>query len=192
MYTTINMFKSVMVLVLAITLFACESNYQNVKKMGLSDGAPIAEGKDINFKYTDSGKLVTNLLAKKLLDYSNLKFPYKEFPNGIEVRFWDENGKKNTVTADYAIQFDGTGLVDLRSNVVVITADSVVLKANQLYWDQKNKWVFTDQPYQIKFKDGSYNDGAVGFDSSEDFTTFLSRKNQGVQLVDKTKTEDVK
>tara|TARA_R110002012_G_scaffold113371_3_gene259431 strand:- start:7445 stop:8005 length:561 start_codon:yes stop_codon:yes gene_type:complete len=186
------MFKSVMVLVLAITLFACESNYQNVKKMGLSDGAPIAEGKDINFKYTDSGKLVTNLLAEKLLDYSNLEFPYKEFPNGIEVRFWDENGKKNTVTADYAIQFDETGLVDLRSNVVVITADSVVLKANQLYWDQKNKWVFTDQPYQIKFKDGSYNDGAVGFDSSEDFTTFLSRKNQGVQLVDKTKTEDVK
>ncbi|MCB0454379.1 MAG: LPS export ABC transporter periplasmic protein LptC [Flavobacteriaceae bacterium] len=192
MYTTLNMFKSVMALVLAITLFACESNYQNVKRLSLSDGAPIAEGKDINFKYTDSGKLVTNLLAEKLLDYSNLEFPYKEFPNGIEVHFWDKDGKKNTVTADYAIQFDKSSLVDLRKNVVVITADSVVLKANQLYWDQKNKWVFTDQPYQIKFKDGSYNDGAVGFDSSEDFTTFLSRKNQGVQLVDKTKTEDVK
>ncbi|MCB0453350.1 MAG: LPS export ABC transporter periplasmic protein LptC [Aequorivita sp.] len=192
MYTTLNMFKSVMALVLAITLFACESNYQNVKRLSLSDGAPIAEGKDINFKYTDSGKLVTNLLAEKLLDYSNLEFPYKEFPNGIEVHFWDKGGKKNTVTADYAIQFDKSSLVDLRKNVVVITADSVVLKANQLYWDQKNKWVFTDQPYQIKFKDGSYNDGAVGFDSSEDFTTFLSRKNQGVQLVDKTKTEDVK
>ena len=181
-----------MALVLAITLFACESNYQNVKKLSLSDGAPIAAGKGINFKSTDSGKLVTNLLADKLLDYSNLEFPYKEFPEGIEVRFWDEKGKKNTVTADYAIQFDKTGLVDLRKNVVVITADSVVLKANQLYWDQKNKWVFTDEPYQIKFKDGSYNDGAVGFDSSEDFTTFLSRKNQGVQLVDKTKTENVK
>ncbi|WP_410004331.1 LPS export ABC transporter periplasmic protein LptC [Aequorivita nionensis] len=192
MHTTLNMFKSVMALVLVITLFACESNYQNVKRLSLSDGAPIAEGKDINFKYTDSGKLVTNLLAEKLLDYSNLEFPYKEFPNGIEVRFWDEDGKKNTVTADYAIQFDKSSLVDLRKNVVVITADSVVLKANQLYWDQKNKWVFTDEPYQIKFKDGSYNDGAVGFDSSEDFTTFLSRKNQGVQLVDKTKTEDVK
>ena len=181
-----------MALVLVITLFACESNYQNVKKLNLSDGAPVAEGKDINFKYTDSGKLITNLLADKLLDYSNLEFPYKEFPKGIEVHFWGEDGKKNTVTADYAIQYDKTALVDLRKNVVVITADSVVLKATQLYWDQKNKWVFTDKPYQIKFKDGSYNDGAVGFDSSEDFTTFLSRKNQGVQLVDKTKTEDVK
>ncbi|MCZ4318864.1 LPS export ABC transporter periplasmic protein LptC [Aequorivita viscosa] len=193
MHTTINTIKSVMALVLAITLFAsCESNYQNVKKLGLSDGAPIAEGKNINFKYTDSGKLVTNLLANKLLDYSNLEFPYKEFPNGLEVRFWDDAGKKNIVTADYAIQFDETGLVDLRKNVVVITADSVVLKSDQLYWDQKNKWVFTDKPYQIKFKDGSYNEGAVGFDSSEDFTTFLSRKNQGVQLVDKTKTKDGK
>lgn len=192
MYTTKNMFKSVMVLVLAITLFACEGNYQNVKKLSLSDGAPIAEGKDINFKYTDSGKLVTNLLAAKLLDYSNLEFPYKEFPKGIEVLFWDKDGKKSTVNSDYAIQFDNTGLVDLRDNVVLITADSVVLKATQLYWDQKNNWVFTDQPYQIKFKDGSYNDGAVGFDSSQDFTTFLSRKNQGVQLVDKNKIDDVK
>ncbi|OAD91542.1 LPS export ABC transporter periplasmic protein LptC [Aequorivita soesokkakensis] len=192
MYTSINMFKSVMVLVLAITLFACEGNYKNVKKLSLSDGAPIAEGKDINFKYTDSGKLVTNLLAAKLLDYSNLEFPYKEFPKGIEVLFWDKDGKKSTVNSDYAIQFDNTGLVDLRENVVLITADSVVLKATQLYWDQKNNWVFTDQPYQIKFKDGSYNDGAVGFDSSQDFTTFLSRKNQGVQLVDKNKIDDVK
>ncbi|MBT0607426.1 LPS export ABC transporter periplasmic protein LptC [Aequorivita echinoideorum] len=189
MIAPINMLKSVMALVFAITLFACEGNYENVKRLNLSDGAPIAEGKEINFKYTDSGKLITNLMADKLLDYSNLTFPYKEFPLGIEVLFWDEEGKKSTVTSDYAIQFDGTGLVDLRKNVVLVTADSVVLRANQLYWDQQNQWVFTDQPYQIKFKDGSYNDGAM-FDSSQDFTTFLSRKNQGVQLIDKKATED--
>lgn len=185
------MFKSVMVLVLTITLFACESNYQNVKNLSLSDGAPIAEGKNINFKYTDSGKLVTNLLAEKLLDYSNLDFPYKEFPKGVEVLFWNENGEKSTVISDYAIQFDKTGLVDLRKNVVLVTADSVVLKADQLYWDQKNEWVFTDQPYQIKFKDGSYNEGAR-FDGNQDFTIFLSRKNQGVQLIDKNKIDDTK
>src|SRR5690606_1325192 len=191
MYTTINMFKSVMALTVAVKLFACEGNYENVKRLSLSDGAPIAEGKDINFKYTDSGKLVTNLLAAQLLDYSNLEFPYKEFPKGIEVLFWDENGKKSTVNSDYAIQYDNTGLVDLRNNVVLVTSDSVILKATQLYWDQKNKWVFTDQPYQIKFKDGSYNEGAR-FDGNQDFTIFLSRKNQGVQLIDTNKIDDVK
>lgn len=181
-----------MALVFALTLFACESNYNNIKKMSLSDGAPIAEGKNIDFKYTESGEMKTNLLAPKLLDYSNLKFPYKKFPKGIEVRFWDKKGEKSTVTSDYAIQYEDTGLVDLRENVVVVTADSVVLKANQLYWDQKNQWVFTDQPYQITFKDGSFNNGAVGFDSNQDFTIFLSRKNQGVQLIDKKTTENGK
>lgn len=185
------MFKSVMVFVLTVTLFSCESNYQNVKKLNLSDGAPIAEGKNINFKYTDSGKLVTNLLAEKLLDYSNLDFPYKEFPLGIELLFWNDKGEKSTVVSDYAIQFDKTGVVDLRDNVVLVTADSVVLKASQLYWDQKNQWIFTDQPYQIKFKDGSYNEGAR-FDGNQDFTIFLSRRNQGVQLIDKNKIDDVK
>lgn len=190
------MFKSVMALLSVITLFACESNYQNVKKLSLSDGEPIAVGKNIDFKYTeanpnfsDSGRLVTNLLADKLLDYSNLEFPYKEFPDGIEVHFWDEEGKESTVTSDYAIQYDVTELVDLRRNVVVVTADSVVLNAEQLYWDQKNQWIFTDQPYEIKFKDGSYNQGAR-FDGNQDFTIFLSRKNQGVQLIDKSKTNN--
>lgn len=178
-----------MALLMAITLFACESNYQNVKKLSLSDGAPVAVGKNINFKYTDSGKMVSNLLAEKLLDYSNLAFPYKEFPEGIEVHFWDEKRAENIVTADYAIQFEKTGLIDLRQNVVVITSDSVVLNANQLYWDQKDAWVFTDEPYRITFKDGSYNEGE-GFDSNQDFTIFLSRRNQGVQLIDKNKTDN--
>ena len=187
------MFKSVMALLIAVTLFACEGNYQNVKKLNLSDGEPIAVGKNVNFKYTentdynntDTARLITNLLAEKLLDFSNLEFSYKEFPNGIEVHFWNEEGKKSTVNSDYAIQYDNTGLVDLRENVVIVTADSVTLVAQQLYWDQKNSWVFTDSPYEIKFKDGSYNRGAVGFDSNQDFTFFLSRKNQGVQLIDK-------
>ena len=182
-----NKLKSVMAFLLAIALFACESNYQNVKKFNLSDGAPVAEGVNINFKYTDSGRLVTNLLADKLLDYSNLEFSYKEFPEGIEVYFWNEEGEKSTILADYAIQYDRTELVDLRKNVVIFTADSIELNAQQLYWDQKNAWVFTDQHYTIRFKDGSYNDGAQ-FDSNQDFTIFLSRKNLGVQLIDQSQT----
>ena len=76
----------------------------------------------------------------------------------------------------------------MRDDVVLVTHDSLVLRADQLYWDQKNQWVFTNKPYQIEFKDGSYNDGAW-FDSSQDFTTFLSRKNAGVQLIDTKKEE---
>jgi len=186
-----NRFKSVMAIVFVVTLFACEGNYKNIQKLNLKDEAPVAIGKNINLKYTDSGKLITNLIAPRLLDYSNFNFPYQEFPEGIILHFWNEKKEKTTITADYAIRYDATNMVDLRKNVVLVRSDSLILKAEQLYWDQKNQWVFTDLPYQIIFNDGSYNDGER-FDSSEDFTTFLSRKNQGVQIIDKKETTNEK
>lgn len=183
------MFKGVMALFVAVTLFACEGNYNNIQQLQLADNSPVAEGKNINLKYTDSGKVVTNLLAPKLLDYSNFEFAYQEFPEGVEVRFWDEDGKRSTVTSNYAVMYKNSNLVDLRDEVVLITSDSLILEAEQMYWDQEHKWVFTDRPYKMKLKDGSYNNGAR-FDSNEEFTNFLSRKNDGVQLVDNKKTED--
>jgi len=177
-----------MAIFIAITLFACEGNYQKIKQLNTADLGPVTEGKGINLKYTDSGRLVANLITTKLLDFSNYTFSFSEFPEGLEVQFWKDTGKKTTVTADYGINYDKTGLIDLRGNVVLITSDSVILHAQQMYWDQKNKWIFTDQPYKIKFKDGSYNDGGR-FDSNEEFNNFLSRKNVGVQFVDKTKLE---
>ncbi len=178
-------FKSVIAVIAAITLFSCEGNYREIQQLTIADLGPIAEGNGVDLKYTDSGKLVANLITPTLLDFSNYKYSFSEFPDGLEVQFWNEKGDKSTVTSDYGIHFEEANLVDLRGNVVLITSDSLTLNANQLYWDQNNKWVFTDQPYKIIFKDGSFNDGAR-FDSSEDFNTFISRKNVGVQFVDKT------
>jgi LPS export ABC transporter protein LptC len=178
-------FKSVMIVFTIITLFACEGNYREKQQLTIADLGPIAEGQGVNLKYTDSGKLVANLITPKLLDFSNYNFSFAEFPDGLEVQFWNEKGEKGIVTSDYGIQFDQANLIDLRGNVVLITADSLILNATQLYWDQNNKWIFTDQPYRITFKDGSFNDGGR-FDSSEDFNNFISRKNVGVQIVDNT------
>jgi len=183
------MFKGVMAICFVITLFACEGNYKNIQKLITADNEPLAVGVNINLKYTDSGKVLTNLLAPRLLDYSNYDFPYQEFPEGVEVRFWDKDGKRSTVTSDYAIRYENSNLVDLRDNVVLITADSLILEAEQLYWDQESKWVFTDRPYKMKLKDGSYNNGAR-FDSNEEFTNFFSRQNEGVQLIDNKTTEN--
>ena len=189
MIKPIQLFISVITLLCGITLFACKGKKKEVHQLNLKDDAPIAEGTNINLKYTDSGKVVTNLISPKLLDFSNFKFSYQEFPQGITLHFWNEKNEKTTITSDYAIRYDLKNLVDLQDNVVLVTHDSLILNAKQLYWDQKNQWLFTDQPYTIKFKDGSYNDGAR-FDSSEDFTVFLSRNNQGVQIIEKKETNN--
>ena len=164
-----------------MAFFSCEGTYDQVQLLNLSDDQAIAEGEQVNLKYTDSGRLVTNLITPKLLDYSNFEFAFQEFPEGLNIHFFDQD-KESTVRSDYAIRYSNTGLVDLRDNVVLTTADGNVLEAQQLYWDQSAKWLFTDQPYRITFSDGSYNDGSR-FDANEDFTIFLSRNNQGIQRI---------
>ena len=173
-------------LVLAIALFACESNFKQVRQLSFSDEAPMAEAKGVNLKYTDSGKIVSNLISQKVFDYSNQKFPYQRFTDGVEVYFWNDKGEKTTVTSDFALRYVDMHLVDLRDNVVILTADSVELHAEQLYWSQEKKWLFTDKPYTIKFKDGSFNKG-TRFDSNEDFTEFLSRDNLSTQQLEQIK-----
>ncbi|MEP2936022.1 MAG: LPS export ABC transporter periplasmic protein LptC [Gilvibacter sp.] len=180
---------SVITVLAAITLFACDGNYEKVRQLNLADEAPVGIGEGIKLIHTDSGKVVANMLADKLFDYSNFDFSYYEFPDGVTVYFWDEEQKMSTITSEYGIRYDQTGIVDLRKNVHVITSDSVQLNSEQLYWDQENNWVFTDGPYTITFNDGSYNEGA-GFDSSQDFKIFLSRKNTGVQLIENNNQED--
>lgn len=151
--------------------------------MEMPEDAPQAIGAGINLKYTDSGQVVATLRSDKMRDFSNKTFPYREFPEGLVVEFFDEERKKNTVIANYGIIYNNTGLIDLQGDVVVITSDSTELRADQLYWDQNNNWVFTDHPNTIKFRNGARNRGQ-GFDSNQEFTNFRSRSNVGVQILE--------
>ncbi|WP_416444610.1 LPS export ABC transporter periplasmic protein LptC [Leeuwenhoekiella sp. A16] len=162
----------------AVTLFfSCANKSGEIQRFRQKADGPSAEGEGIVLKYTDSGKVVATLRTPYMLDYSMSDFPYQEFPRGVEVTFVDDNKKENFITSDYAIRYKSNDLIDLRRNVVLITSDSTILNASQLFWDQKNKWVFTDKPYTIRFPDGSLNNGNM-FDSSEDFKIFISLDNQ--------------
>lgn len=183
MTKTYNIFKGIVTTIVVTMLFSCEGNLKKVRAMELVGENPQAIGKDLHLKYTDSGRVVATLQSSKMYDFTNMEFPYREFPDGVKVEFFDEQKKKNTVTANYAIIFDQTGLIDLRGNVVLVTSDSTRLEADQLFWDQNQGWVFTDRPNTIRFANGALNKGE-GFDSDLNFTNFRSRTNVGIQVIE--------
>ena len=182
-FTYRNIFLRSIVTVFFVTmLFSCEGNLQGVREMDIPEDAPQAIGTGINLKYTDSGKVVATLRSEKLRDFTNKEFPYQEFPDGLEVVFYDKEGETNTVTANYGVIYEDTGLIDLQGDVRIVTSDSTILTAKQLYWDQNLNWVFTDLPNTIKFNNGALNEG-MGFDSNQEFSNFRSRSNVGVQII---------
>ncbi|MFD1094169.1 LPS export ABC transporter periplasmic protein LptC [Salegentibacter chungangensis] len=183
-----NIISGIVTLTGVTMLFSCQGNLKEIRALDLQGNDPQAIAKDLNLKYTDSGRLVANLKSPKMLDFSNKDFPYREFPDGLEVEFYDEDNKKSTLTADYGIIYEKTSLIDLQGNVVLFTSDSTKLEASQLYWDQDRSWVFTDKPNKIQFPNGALNEGQ-GFDSNQNFGNFRSRTNIGVQIIEE-KTDE--
>lgn len=178
----IYILRNVVIAFVVTTFFSCQSDTPTLNRKIMED-APIAEAFDVNLKYTDSGRLTAILRTPKLKDYSNKAFAYQEFPEGVVLDIIDEDDKVSVVKADYAIFYKETGLIDMRGNVDIKTADSTHLVARQLYWDQNINWVFTDQPYTSYLPDGTVNE-ADGFDANQDFTILNSRINDGVMFIE--------
>lgn len=144
-------------------LFSCESNFKEVQKIGLAQSAPAGVAENFNLKRTDSGRVVANLISPKMLDYTNRVFGYNEFPEGLHLILFDDNNNRSDIFADYGIVYEQTDLIDLQGNVVVSTHSKDTLFAEQLYFDQKNEWVFTNKDFTLKSLE--YLTTGKGFDS---------------------------
>ena len=171
------------VTVFTVTMFfSCNNSYNEVQKMGISENEPIGIAEHINLKYTDSGRVTANLLSAKMLDFSNRDFPYYEFTNGVTLYLFDDENKKSTVVSDYAITYDKTNLIDLQGNVKIITQTNDTLFAEQLYYDQKKEWLYTNKP--VTFRTGFDLIHGNGFDSNSKFTNAEVLEVTGIITLD--------
>jgi len=154
----------------AVTMFfSCNNSLKEVNKIGVSENEPIGEAENLNLKYTDSGRVKSILISKKMLDYSNRSYPFREFPNGIELDIFDiEKNNKSRIISDYAVIYDKTNLIDLKGHIKLITANKDTLFAQQLYYDKAKQWIFTNQP--VTYRTGGDLIHGNGFDSNSKFT----------------------
>jgi LPS export ABC transporter protein LptC len=58
--------------------------------------------------------------------------------------------------------------MDLQGHVVIATKDNDTLRAEQLFYDQKKEWLFTNKP--VTFRTGLDLINGNGFDSDTKFT----------------------
>ena len=167
------------VTVLAVTVFfSCESNFKEVKRINSVTFSPVGEAENVDLKYTDSGKIKAILVSPKMLDYSNAKYPFTEFPKGVHVTLYDDNQKQSFVDADYAITYARTDIIDLQGNVRITSSDGKLLQTDQLYYDQKNEWFFTEKHFKYTDEAGGYLEGP-GVDFSRDFKVFNMQNSRG-------------
>ena len=149
-------------------MVSCESNFKEVQRSNLSEFMPSGEADSINLKYTDSGKIKAILVSPKMLDFATVQFPFTEFPKGILVTLFDEKDKKSFIKSDFATSYKGTDLIDLRGNVKISNELGQYLTTEQLYFDQKNSWFYTEKPFVMVDEKAGTTSGR-GIDFSRDF-----------------------
>lgn len=163
--------------VIAIGLTSCEGNFREVQKSTYAEFTPSGEAENFNLKYTDSGRITSQLVSKRMLDYSTVEFPFTEFPEGVDVTMYDKDGKRTFIRSDYAVTYKGTDIIDLQGNVRITNETGQVLETEQLYFDQKNQWFYTDRKF--KFSDPKGITYGEGIDFSKDLKIINSQKLSG-------------
>lgn len=176
--------KFYIVTVFTVTMFfSCKDNFKEVQNIGIVDSGPLTIAENINTKYTtDNGVLKMNLKSAKMLDFSNRAFAFFEFPDGVDLDIYDDDNNRSNVIADYALVYTETDLIDLRGNVVLTTHNKDTLFAEQLFYDQKTEWLFTNQPVRFRTKNEIINGN--GFDSNRNFTNAQVLETTGIIYID--------
>jgi len=128
----------------------------------------MSVAENINTKHTDSGRLTSVLVSPKMINFSNRPFPYYQFPEGIDLTVYNDQNQPSYVVANSAVVYNNTDLIDLRGDVILTTATNDTLFTDQLFYDQKKEWLFTDYP--VKFRTKDYLTNGNGFDANQNFT----------------------
>jgi len=88
MITYQNIYSGIVTVIAVTMLFSCQGNLKEVRALDQQADSPQTIGEEMFLKYTDSGRVVATLKSPKMLDFTNLEFPYREFPEGVKVEFF--------------------------------------------------------------------------------------------------------
>lgn len=176
----INIGKSITSIVLVVMLFSCDNNANEVSDFLAAKNLPIGVVKNTNHIYKDSGRITSKLITPLLKDYSNrVEHPYNEFPIGIEIVSYENNGKDSvTIVGDYALAYAKTQISIIRGNVVVINhTEKSKLQTDELFWDQSTDYFFSEKKFKLTTKTDTIN--GVGFESKKDLSKHMAKRITG-------------
>lgn len=126
--------------------------------------------------FSDSAIVRVKLSGDKQIELENGN---REFPKGVRVEFFNEQGDSSSVlTANHARFFKDKNLYQVTGNVVIRSVgEKKVMNTEELYWKPAEHKVYTDKFVTIEtVKEVIMGNG---LDANEDFTYYKISKPTG-------------
>jgi len=175
--------KGWLFIVLIVTMISCKNDINEVVSLTNHYRYPEMRALDISIFRSDSAKLYFQLFAKEMIQYSNNKKPYILFPKGFNAKHFEHfPTPESSIRAEWAKYFVNKKLWWAKNNVVAQNSDGEKLFAEELYWDQEKKIIYSDKyvkiqtPEEIIFGDG--------FEANEDMSQYKIKKIKGTVYIE--------
>lgn len=158
----------------------CENDIEKVKELTARQDSAIVSARNIEIKYTTKGKKDLLMQAPLYLQfYKSEEDVQHEFPEGIKMFFYDDNGNiTSSIKANYSIYYEKKGIWEAKYDVVAVNEKNEQLNTEYLIWDQNEETISSDQFVKMTTEDGIiYGDG---FESNQKLTSWEVVNGRGV------------
>ncbi len=197
--------SSIAMVLMAMLFLSCTDTYKRVGQEATKTVYPQGIGENFVLTHTEalerieaedrkSSKVISVLTSAISEDFTNLTFPYRTFPAGLVLDIYDDLNQKSIIKADYGIIYSVTNLIDLQGNVVIEGHDGKKLEAPQLFYDQANEWIFTQEKFKYTNpEEGTVMDGE-GMDLKNDkgLSYISAHKTYGLMSIKEDRESDAK
>ena len=136
----------------------------------------LQEATDVDMLYSEKDRIKVKMKAKRILEFKNGD---REFPDGLYIEFFDENGKlTSSLKANNAFYFKSKNQWRGRGKVEVKNMEkNQQLNTEELFWMPQTKKIFTEKFVTIKLETEVIY--GTGLDALQDLSTYTIKKPEG-------------
>lgn len=167
---------------LCLFLNSCETDIEVIKSFSGETLMPTQSMTNAVITYTDSALIQVRFTAPEIHNYANDAEKYTEFPLGVFAEFFDRNGNiESQLSSKYAINYTDKELWEAKDSVVVINKEGEKLNTEQLFWDEKQKTIYSNSFVKVTRPNEVIM--GEGFEADETFTRWKIKKIQGTIFI---------
>jgi len=175
-----GLLKITLILFTILSLFSCKNDMEEIRSLEFVDTLTIMRAKDVEVYYSENARVKVEVISPTVLYHAAEEDPYREFPDGFEVLFYDSLMRvKSKISADYGISYEKTGLMEARYNVVVENLQKgEKLQTEELFWDRKKETIHSNK--YVKITRGEEVITGEGLVSDQEFENVEIQKTKGL------------
>ena len=162
------------------TMFACANDMEVINKFIDPEEEPDMIGTNVELLYSDSARLQMKMITPLVKKYESAKNVRDEIPKGLHVWMYEKTGELSAeITANWAKRDLTTDLWEARSDVVLTNVEGRKLETEQMFWDTKNGFVYSEKYTKITEPNGNIYSGE-SFSAQQDLSKYQLKNKSGI------------